>query len=525
MRWRTTCLMPSWMGIWAFTFNNVFACTFAICPSEKASQPCSLHVISGTTIQTWMQCWLGDPTRSLVSSSQCGRTTYQRPSWRMQQDHVMALRWPLKWKMLRTHDNLWVNKWLNLCACEVTTVGTCKHINKVSIRSNSRMLSTRWSAQALQQIIVKQSITICVETRPPMHLWSFKASLVSWLAQPWQSGGGLEACDERLLQIAEQALFLFCTTITPKIKEPFWIEFQLVIVCSAISKVIHLRDQIEIGLRASEQLMEKRCLMVCANDKSHAVGTLKRRVMADASTKFEADIQKLHHIGFIDLSKFGRLTVPIIDEVARWSKRVLQMNEDYSNLHWFWVLSQCSTCCTVAIAEAITFIFSHFVAPLKGTVLVICPMLPGNGILGGLRGEYRRVEDKFVSLGCELKTVQIMLDVRGLHGNRTGWVFYNVFQWTCSTTIVWVLQHCLQMYASQPASMDGCIGFDFGMQVWYALQSSKGSWSWCEGHEHVHQELFLATVHLHPITSTSCKQLNHISILMFLFLLLLILSQ
>ncbi|CAK9089330.1 unnamed protein product, partial [Durusdinium trenchii] len=80
--------------------------------------------------------------------------------------------------------------------------------------------------------------------------------------------------------------------------------------------VIHLRDQIEIGLRASEQLMEKRCLMVCANDKSHAVGTLKRRVMADASTKFEADIQKLHHIGFIDLSKFGRLTVPIIDEVV-----------------------------------------------------------------------------------------------------------------------------------------------------------------------------------------------------------------
>ena len=105
------------------------------------------------------------------------------------------------------------------------------------------------------------------------------------------------------------------------------------IVCSAISKVIHLRDQIESGLRASEQLMEKRCLMVCANDKSHAVGTLKRRVMADASTKFEADIQKLHHIEFIDLSKFGRLTVPIIDEVARWSKRVLQMNEDYSNLH------------------------------------------------------------------------------------------------------------------------------------------------------------------------------------------------
>ena len=51
-------------------------------------------------------------------------------------------------------------------------------------------------------------------------------------------------------------------------------------------------------------------------------------------------------------------------------------------------------------------------------VLCVCPMLAGEGVLGGLRGENRRIEDKFVSLGMEMKQVQIMLDLQGQHGNR-----------------------------------------------------------------------------------------------------------
>ena len=40
-------------------------------------------------------------------------------------------------------------------------------------------------------------------------------------------------------------------------------------------------------------------------------------------------------------------------------------------------------------------------------------------MLGGLRGEYRRIEDKFISMGMELKNVQVAFDLTDTHGNRT----------------------------------------------------------------------------------------------------------
>ncbi|CAK9069242.1 Uncharacterized protein SCF082_LOCUS34716, partial [Durusdinium trenchii] len=111
--------------------------------------------------------------------------------------------------------------------------------------------------------------------------------------------------------------------------------------------------------------------------RTKALGAFQRRVMSDAAQKFEgADISKLHNLGFVDVTKFGRLSAVEIDEVAKWTKRVLQINDDYS------------------------------------MVLVICPILPGTGVLGGLRGEHRRVEDKMISMGIEMKNVQITLDLK-----------------------------------------------------------------------------------------------------------------
>lgn len=62
----------------------------------------------------------------------------------------------------------------------------------------------------------------------------------------------------------------------------------------------------------------------------------------------------------------------------------------------------------------------------------MCPVLAGDGVLNGLRGEHRRaqnrrlvlcpdrrVEDKFLSMQLELKTVQVTFDVSSLHGNRS----------------------------------------------------------------------------------------------------------
>ncbi|CAK9106475.1 Uncharacterized protein SCF082_LOCUS49592 [Durusdinium trenchii] len=44
------------------------------------------------------------------------------------------------------------------------------------------------------------------------------------------------------------------------------------------------------------------------------------------------DTEKVHHIGFCDLSKWGRLSVPEVDEVASWALRTLNQNPEYSNL-------------------------------------------------------------------------------------------------------------------------------------------------------------------------------------------------
>eukprot|EP00434_Breviolum_minutum_P016192 symbB.v1.2.014268.t1/scaffold1033.1/size247163/6 len=63
--------------------------------------------------------------------------------------------------------------------------------------------------------------------------------------------------------------------------------------------------------------MERRMLMV-VSDKSSDFASVQRRALADATSHFEnACIEKMHHVGYVDLSKFGRLTVPDITEVVK----------------------------------------------------------------------------------------------------------------------------------------------------------------------------------------------------------------
>ena len=61
---------------------------------------------------------------------------------------------------------------------------------------------------------------------------------------------------------------------------------------------------------------------------------------------------------------------------------------------------------------------------------MICPILAGEGVLGGLRGEYRRIEDKFISMGMELKNVQVAFDLTDTHGNRR-FCFFFIFAFYC----------------------------------------------------------------------------------------------
>ena len=94
-----------------------------------------------------------------------------------------------------------------------------------------------------------------------------------------------------------------------------------------------MRDQIESGLALADRMMERRCLMVCGDRGLHdSLTGLTRRVLQDAVSKFaEADMGHIHNIGYIDMTKFGRLSMPEIDSCANWAQRVLNLNPEYSS--------------------------------------------------------------------------------------------------------------------------------------------------------------------------------------------------
>ncbi|CAJ1431871.1 unnamed protein product, partial [Effrenium voratum] len=79
-------------------------------------------------------------------------------------------------------------------------------------------------------------------------------------------------------------------------------------------KVMHMKNQIDIGLTVADALMSKRLTMVCT-DKQVGLSGFARRVVQDASAKFDsAAIGRTHHLGIADLSKVGRMAAPEINE-------------------------------------------------------------------------------------------------------------------------------------------------------------------------------------------------------------------
>ncbi|CAK9067064.1 Uncharacterized protein SCF082_LOCUS34017, partial [Durusdinium trenchii] len=183
----------------------------------------------------------------------------------------------------------------------------------------------------------------------------------------------LIASDMGAIEALQQAEYtLVCANLASDYKEA--VQFNL-----RANKVIHMRDQIETGLNLSERLMERRLLISCG-DKSASLPAFMKKVFTDCNARFEqADFSCMHHVGFLDWTKFGRLTMAVIDEQARWAAKVLDLNDNYS------------------------------------TVIMICPILAGEGVLHGTRGEHRRIEDKLLSMGLELKNIQVCFDVGTLY--------------------------------------------------------------------------------------------------------------
>lgn len=52
-------------------------------------------------------------------------------------------------------------------------------------------------------------------------------------------------------------------------------------------------------------------------------------------------------------------------------------------------------------------------------ILAVAPLLASEGVLGGIRGEMRRIEDKFIDNMMECKSINIPFDLSSAHGNRT----------------------------------------------------------------------------------------------------------
>lgn len=94
-----------------------------------------------------------------------------------------------------------------------------------------------------------------------------------------------------------------------------------------------MRDQISVGMEVVNSFMTKRAMMIVGDKNQGSLPALQRRIITDATNRFGAptEIGKMHHIGFLDFSKFGRLTMIDINAAVDWAKQVLMANEDYSH--------------------------------------------------------------------------------------------------------------------------------------------------------------------------------------------------
>lgn len=74
--------------------------------------------------------------------------------------------------------------------------------------------------------------------------------------------------------------------------------------------------------------------MLCSDkNTSNSFSGFIRRVMQEAGQRFDAcDLNKMHHLGVVDLSKFGRLAAPEINDIATWCHQLLNQNPEHSSL-------------------------------------------------------------------------------------------------------------------------------------------------------------------------------------------------
>ena len=76
--------------------------------------------------------------------------------------------------------------------------------------------------------------------------------------------------------------------------------------------------------------MQKRLLVTVGSQQGN-IATMQRRVLQEAKSMFDgADLEHMHHIGYADLLKLGRLAAPDVQELADWCYKILSINPNFS---------------------------------------------------------------------------------------------------------------------------------------------------------------------------------------------------
>lgn len=93
--------------------------------------------------------------------------------------------------------------------------------------------------------------------------------------------------------------------------------------------------------------------------------------------------ENLHHIVMCDLTKLGRLSQNDINTTCNYLKFALELN------------------------------------PMRSCGVVLAPLLSSSAVVGGLRGEMRRIEDKLIECDLEMRLINVRVSQTRLHGNAS----------------------------------------------------------------------------------------------------------
>lgn len=158
--------------------------------------------------------------------------------------------------------------------------------------------------------------------------------------------------------------------------------------------MLHNKEQQAIGAKLATSFMDKLCLVNLTAElghMGHVPETFTQRVVTHFSN-LNNKRTDASHVVFLDFSKYGRLTQGLVNMMVDYSAGVMSSNMD-------------TGCC-----------------------LVISPLLASETVSGGLRGERRRIEDRFLAREIELRPFSLLVDKTPCHGNRElpvhfpGWI-------------------------------------------------------------------------------------------------------